>query len=78
MQDLYLVCRGADELFQDRTQWELLSAVTDPVYVEMPLAQVHAYKGKGEDSRRFHWKRLLPAVHAELERVQQEVEAPRP
>jgi len=55
-------------------QWERLSAVTDPVYVEMPLAQIHKYNGQGPDPRLFHWKHLLPAARAELQRVRDEVE----
>lgn len=54
-------------------QWELLSAVTDQVYVEMPLAQIYPFKSNGSDPRVFHWKRLLPAVRAELQRVKDEV-----
>ncbi len=54
--------------------WERLSDVTELVYHEMPLAQVHSYKGsKEEDPRLFHWKRLLPAVQSELQRVKEEV-----
>lgn len=55
--------------------WERLAAVTDPVYVEMPLAHIHRFdKGATEDDRTFHWKRLLPAVRAELERVEKHVD----
>jgi len=55
-------------------QWELLSAVTDKVYVEMPLAQVHQFRGQGADPRVFRWKRLLPAARAELQHVEDEIE----
>ena len=54
-------------------QWELLSAGTEPFVAEMPLAQIHNYKSGGEDSRRFHWKLLVPAARAELQRVKEEV-----
>ena len=54
--------------------WTRLVAVTDPVYVEMPLADIYrSDPGATEDHRTFHWKRLLPAVKAELKRVEEQV-----
>lgn len=54
-------------------QWELLAAATEPFIAEMPLNQVYNYKNGGEDTRRFHWKLLLPTARAELQRVKNEV-----
>ena len=55
------------------SHWEDLAAVTDPVYVEMPVATIYRYEGETalteEDTRTFHWKKLLPAVRDELEMV---------
>jgi hypothetical protein len=58
--------------------WEALAAATEPVYVEMPLANIYRFEGEtavaGEDTRTFHWKKLLPAVVAELNRLQEAVD----
>ena len=54
-------------------QWQQLAVVTDPVFAEMPLTQIHSFRKDGSDLRVFHWKRLLPAVHAELQRVSNEI-----
>ena len=54
-------------------QWEQLAIVTDSVIAEMPLTQIHSFRKEGPDPRVFHWKRLLPAVHAELQRVSNEM-----
>lgn len=54
--------------------WTQLAAVTDPVYVEMPLAHIDRFdKEAKKDHRTFHWKRLLPTVKAELKRVEEHV-----
>ncbi|MEM1158500.1 MAG: hypothetical protein AAF649_01540 [Verrucomicrobiota bacterium] len=54
-------------------QWELLVATTESSHRDMPLAHIHTYKHQGEDTRSFHWKRLLPAVKRELNQVVREV-----
>jgi hypothetical protein len=58
-------------------QWEQLAAVTDPVFAEMPLTQIDSFRKEGPDPRVFHWKLLLPAARAELQRVRDEVSGER-
>lgn len=54
--------------------WVDLVAVTEPVYVDMPLAHIYRFDQQARvDERSFHWKNLLPAVEAELERVERVV-----
>jgi hypothetical protein len=56
--------------------WIRLAAVTEPVYVEMPLAHIYRFdQNAKEDKRTFHWKKLLAAVKAEQKRVERAVGA---
>jgi hypothetical protein len=51
--------------------WKQLAKVTEPVYVEMPLSRVYRFdQNDKEDTRSFHWKKLLPAVNQELKQVE--------
>ena len=57
--------------------WENLVAVTETVYVEMPLANIYRYEGDTPltepDTRVFHWKNLVPAVREELVRLKESI-----
>lgn len=54
--------------------WKQLAKITEPYYVEMPLAHVYRFDESVElDNRTFHWKNLLPAVEEELRRVEMAV-----
>ena len=65
--------RAVAHLENAREQWAALVRVTEPVYAEMPITQIFQLLEEKPDPRRFHWKLLLPAVTAELERVKTEV-----
>ncbi len=70
-----LLVKAVEALREATDHWRQLAAVTDSVYVEMPLAHIHHFDQEArEDRRTFHWKRLLPEVEAELKRLEEQVD----
>lgn len=73
-QDKEQGAKAVHALRRATNHWTSLAEVTEPVYVEMPLAHIYRFdQNAPEDKRSFHWKNLLPAVKAELKRVENAV-----